>query len=182
MDKIATPKDLVSELQRLIAYASSEKPSRAKLSSALFGLADKVSMDHPNGPAMKKYLREHPDADPKNHRVKKNDRPEGGNSLDFLKKRSKMPELIQGMGAEARKSGLQFGVNDAVEAVRLWFDGGSESKEPKQVAAQKFLTSPAGKKLLSHITNGVSEALKKDGGVVGFQDVGKTILKYMKGE
>jgi hypothetical protein len=42
MDKIATPKDLVSELQRVIAYAGSEKPSRAKLSKSLTLLASLV--------------------------------------------------------------------------------------------------------------------------------------------
>jgi hypothetical protein len=53
MDKIATPKDLVSELQRVIAYAGSEKPSRAKLSSALSSLAGKVSSQEKTAASIK---------------------------------------------------------------------------------------------------------------------------------
>ena len=43
MNKIATPKDLISELQRVLAYASSKKPSRTKLSRDLSALSEKVS-------------------------------------------------------------------------------------------------------------------------------------------
>lgn len=43
MQKIAKPQELQAELQRLLAYASSEKPSRAKLSAELNALADRVA-------------------------------------------------------------------------------------------------------------------------------------------
>jgi len=44
MTKIASPTELRSELQRLLAYAGSEKPSREKLASELRGLADRIAV------------------------------------------------------------------------------------------------------------------------------------------
>lgn len=43
MKKIATPQDLQAELQRLLAYCESPRPSREKLAGELWGLADRVA-------------------------------------------------------------------------------------------------------------------------------------------
>ena len=45
MDKIASPQDLHVELQRLLAYAQSVKPSREKLASDLRELASRLAED-----------------------------------------------------------------------------------------------------------------------------------------
>lgn len=47
MDKIASPQELTSELQQLLAYAESPAPSREKLAHALLGLSDRVAKDLP---------------------------------------------------------------------------------------------------------------------------------------
>jgi hypothetical protein len=43
MDRIATPRGLVAELQKILAYAETEKPSREKLATALNALADRTA-------------------------------------------------------------------------------------------------------------------------------------------
>jgi thioredoxin-like negative regulator of GroEL len=43
MHKIASPRELQSEIHRLLVYAGSEKPSRVKLAAELRALADRVA-------------------------------------------------------------------------------------------------------------------------------------------
>lgn len=43
MDRIATPRNLVTELQKILAYAETEKPSREKLAAELNALADRTA-------------------------------------------------------------------------------------------------------------------------------------------
>ncbi|MBU0571997.1 MAG: hypothetical protein KKC50_08165 [Candidatus Omnitrophica bacterium] len=45
MDKIATPRELRSEIRRLLAYSQTERPSREKLAAELRGLAGRVAAD-----------------------------------------------------------------------------------------------------------------------------------------
>jgi hypothetical protein len=48
MDKIASPEDLWIELRRILAYAGTKNPSRAKIASDLLGLADRVAARKPH--------------------------------------------------------------------------------------------------------------------------------------
>jgi hypothetical protein len=67
----------LTEIQSIAEYSQTGSPSREKLASLLVDLADRVSergilaTEFPTENALKKYLKEHPDADPKNHSVKK---------------------------------------------------------------------------------------------------------------
>lgn len=47
MNKIASPQDLATELQRILAYAGQSQPSRARIASALNELADRVAAKTP---------------------------------------------------------------------------------------------------------------------------------------
>lgn len=44
MPKLATPQDLQTKLRRLLTYANTEAPSRARIATALNELADQVMM------------------------------------------------------------------------------------------------------------------------------------------
>jgi hypothetical protein len=75
MRKIASPSQFLSEIQGIAEYSQSGTPSREKLASLLVDLADRVrgitATEFPTEEALKKYLKEHPDADPKKHSVRK---------------------------------------------------------------------------------------------------------------
>jgi hypothetical protein len=45
MSKISSPRQLQSELGQLIAYTQTEKPSRKRIASALWSLADRIAFD-----------------------------------------------------------------------------------------------------------------------------------------
>jgi len=45
MDKIASPRDLASELKKLLGYAGSQSPSRVKLANDLLSLANRVAVE-----------------------------------------------------------------------------------------------------------------------------------------
>lgn len=47
MRKIASPRDLTVELQRLMDYAGESMPSRTRLASSLYELADRVAVKAP---------------------------------------------------------------------------------------------------------------------------------------
>jgi hypothetical protein len=102
-------------------------------------------------------------------------------ALEFLKHKAPIFEFVHGMSAEARKTGLSFGMRDAREAMELWFDGGSESNNPKQVAARTYLLSNTGKRTFKSIVDGLAVALKNGGGRVGFRDIGNLLIQYMAG-
>jgi hypothetical protein len=80
MRKIASPGIFLSEIQSIAEYAQTGTPSREKLASLLVDLADRVSergilaTEFPTENALKKYLKDHPGADPKNHSVEKHDK------------------------------------------------------------------------------------------------------------
>lgn len=99
-------------------------------------------------------------------------------AFEFLKK-SKLHEMMLGMAAEAKKDGQQFGMRDAKEAMEHWFAGGREVKTPKQVAARRYLMTDKGKSVLTGITKGVADALKKSGGQVGYRDIGHAIISFL---
>jgi hypothetical protein len=137
-------------------------------------------MEHPSEEAKKKYLSEHPDADPKNHTVKDGgvDKAQGAVN-DWLKKNPKvMMGLIQSMSSEAKKDKQPFGMRDARSALKAWFDG-KEPSDPKGKAAWRYMTSDKGKKALGKLTKGVGDALKKGGGKVGFRDIAKAVDTWM---
>ena len=97
---------------------------------------------------------------------------------EWLKK-SKIATIIQGMSAEAKKDKLQFGMRDARAALKLWFDGKDGPKDPKHVAAWRFLQSPKGSKMLTTLSRGVGKALKDAGGGPGFRDIAKAVDTWM---
>jgi hypothetical protein len=47
MDKIASPRELTAELRRLLAYAGEETPSRERIASVLYDLAERVAAKAP---------------------------------------------------------------------------------------------------------------------------------------
>jgi hypothetical protein len=56
MDKIASPQELRTELQRLVAYCQTEQPSRECLASEIRQLADRIAED-PSGPLSRENQR-----------------------------------------------------------------------------------------------------------------------------
>lgn len=136
------------------------------------------AMEHSSPEEMKKYLHDHPGADPKDHKVAK---PGGGKhevAYEALKK-SKVGDIALGMAAEAKKSGAKFGLRDAKDAMEAWFDGGREPTTPAQKAARTYLESSKGKSLLKGVTDTVHKALKAQGGKVGYKDIGEAIVAYL---
>jgi hypothetical protein len=113
MQKIASPQELQTELRSLIAfihsYGPEGKPARQVVANRLRALADRVSMEHSSPEALKRYLKEHPDADKSKHTVKK---PSGGRDvsnekgfealkgLDPAKQRDIIQKAILNMEAE----------------------------------------------------------------------------------
>lgn len=78
MHKIASPKELQTELRRLLAYVQSERPSRIVLAAEFRALASRLATEFDTKEELDAYLKEHPDADRSNHSVKsKGDDAEG---------------------------------------------------------------------------------------------------------
>lgn len=71
MLRIASTAELQSELRSLLEYSRSHRPSRLRLARQLLALSERVSMEFDSPAALKKYLKEHPDADRSSHTVKK---------------------------------------------------------------------------------------------------------------
>lgn len=73
MQKIANTQELQGYLRRILAYAESSLPSRAKLAFDLGTLAELVypryAKEFPTQKALEDYLRSHPKADKSKHRV-----------------------------------------------------------------------------------------------------------------
>ena len=96
MDKISNALELQVELQALLDYARTPNPSRVLLASRLYRLSEMTSpiaMEHATPEALKKYLQEHPKADPKRHKVKESNPGKGdtdeGNFSDLPEDMSK---------------------------------------------------------------------------------------------
>jgi hypothetical protein len=73
MERIANTQELQVHLRRILAYAESSLPSRAKLAFDLGTLAEcifpKYAKVFPNQKALDDYLRAHPSADKSKHHV-----------------------------------------------------------------------------------------------------------------
>lgn len=80
MRRIANTTELQHELEGLLDYAQTYRPSRMKLARQMFALSERISTEFESPAALKKYLKEHPDADPSNHTVKKQERGKGDDS------------------------------------------------------------------------------------------------------
>jgi hypothetical protein len=73
MERIANTQELQEQLHRILAYAESPQPSRAKLAFDLGILAEctfpRYAKVFPSQKALDDYLRAHPSADKSKHRV-----------------------------------------------------------------------------------------------------------------
>jgi len=73
MQKIASTQELQGYLRRILAYAESPLPSRAKLAFDLGTLAElvypKYAKEFPTQEALSDYLKKHPGADKSKHKV-----------------------------------------------------------------------------------------------------------------
>jgi hypothetical protein len=174
MKKIASPTELQAELKRLLAYCETHRPRREVLAYELTSLANRLAMRHPSEEAKKKYLGEHPGADPKNHTVGGGGKEgkAGQKAVDEALSKSKTPAaLLRGMG---------LGVRDARAVVRSWFEG-KEPTDPKHQKAWDYLTQDGskGQKQVTKLVDEVQKALRKSGESPGFKDVARAVDTFL---
>jgi hypothetical protein len=110
-----------------------------RLAAKLFGKVGTVAMEHSSPEEMKKYLHEHPGADPKNHTVKKPGGGEGGGGA------AKGGEMQQHVGhlAKSLKQQTEHSFKMGEQAKKLYaaFDkatGDRHGKEKAQQVAEKL--------------------------------------------
>lgn len=108
MQKIANTQELQEHLRRILAYAESSLPSRAKLAFDLGTLAElvfpKYAKNFPNQKALDDYLRAHPSADKSKHRVEDADVQRIKKELEPFQKLKKEQERDKGR-ADKREQG-----------------------------------------------------------------------------
>lgn len=141
-----------------------------------------VAMKHPSEDALKKYLQEHPKANPKNHTVSEGSKegPGGSKDDDEAKTKKVVDSAMRNTGTSiVRGMGLSQG--DARKVLKNWFDG-KEPTNPKHQKAWQYLNSPgSGREQLSKLVDSVRQALKKSGkDSVGFKDVAKAVDAWLK--
>jgi hypothetical protein len=132
MRKIASPRDFLSEIKAIEVYAQTGTPSREKLASLLVDLADRVSvhapytrvaLEFPTESALKKYLRDHPNADKKNHSVAKAPRKtEQSEKEGQAEAYSQVYHKVKKTHADVKKKMEQHEKTVTVKALKRWLD------------------------------------------------------------
>lgn len=119
MNRIASPRELRSELRQILAYAQGNHPSRSVLAGWLSAVANRVSMEHSSPEALKKYLQEHPGADKSNHTVKKTDTSEGSDEdkpIDWKAEHAAHKSKAEEHAAKGDHISAKQSYNDAADA------------------------------------------------------------------
>lgn len=113
--------------------------------------ADRLSMEHPSEEAKKNYLKEHPNADPSNHKVKQRSEGGGGGAIDHALAESEGPKGHARFEANKKSLGemkaLQKKVDDANPAAKKKFD-----REYDKLYENGEKAAGAAKKLLQKYT------------------------------
>lgn len=102
---------------------------------------------------------------------------------DFLRSSrglNALSALVRGMGAEAKKEGIQFGMRDATRVMHLWFQNTPPVTRVEQIGFA-FVKSPKGRRALDALVRGIAEALRGSGAQVGYQNVGEVLTSFMAG-
>lgn len=102
---------------------------------------------------------------------------------EYLKANSKLlSDLSHGMMEEAKKDkATPFGMRDVREAFESWFmRGAPPPKEPKLIAAFRYLATPKAAKLINQLVTGLAKVLHEEGKSTGLGNVGHAILDFMQ--
>lgn len=138
-----------------------------------------VAMQHPSEEARKKYLQEHPKADPKNHTVNEGSKGDGAPSKEDEKTKKVVGDAMRGAGANQLLHGMGLSGKDARAVIKSWFKN-QPPKNPKHQKAYEYLNKPgAGPSQMGKIMDAVRQALKKSGQGHGIKDVEKAMDSWI---
>lgn len=143
-----------------------------------------VAMEHPSEEALKKYLQEHPKADPKNHKVNEGSKGDGATSKEDEKTKKVVGDAMRGAGANQLLHGMGLSGKDARAVIKSYFQN-KPPKNPKHQKAYEYLTKPgsgserSGRERMGMIMDAVRQALKKSGQAHDRKDVEKAVDSWI---
>lgn len=151
MYRTASTTEVKSDLRNLLAYLDTPQPSREMVLNRLASIRSKLAMEFPSEPALKEYLKNHPNADPKNHSVaKKEDGGSSGGGSAHPKVKEILDDYFEGVDPKSAKDFASLAIEGAKKLRAEGQDMGDQRRNRQDSSSYDKVKKDLISKLKSH--------------------------------